>query len=77
MISATDSLFARNLEYAGGISYDLERVHGVSVASTLNKISGNLMIDAQSLSVCLRVCAAFHEDEGKVLLANGKCSSTR
>jgi hypothetical protein len=28
------------------------------------------MIDVQALSVCLRVCAAFHEDEGKVLVAN-------
>lgn len=65
-----DGLFARNIEFAGSLSYDLVRVHGVSVADTLEKISDNLMIDAQALSVCLRACAAFHEDERKVLLAN-------
>lgn len=69
MLSA-DSLYARNIEFAGGLSYDLKRVHGVSVASTLETISDNLMIDAEALSVCLRVCAAFHEDEAKVLMAN-------
>lgn len=65
-----DNLYARNIQFAGELSYNLRRVHGVSVADTLEKISDNLMIDAQALSVCLRVCAAFHEDEGKVLLAN-------
>lgn len=65
-----DSLYAHNIEFDGGLSYDLQKVHGASVADTLEKISDNLMIDAQSLSVCLRVCAAFHEGEGKVLLAN-------
>ncbi len=65
-----NSLIARNIEFASSLSYDLERVHGISVATTLDKISDNLMIDAQSLSVWLRACAAFHEDEGKVLLAN-------
>ncbi|CAF1097061.1 unnamed protein product [Adineta steineri] len=28
------------------------------------------MIDAQTLSVCLRAYSAFHEDEGKVLFVN-------
>ena len=58
------------MAFAGGIHYDLNKVHGELVAQTLNTISDNLMIDAQALSVSLRACAAFHEDEGKVLLAN-------
>ncbi|CAF3468495.1 unnamed protein product [Rotaria socialis] len=69
-MSSVDTLYARNIECAGRLSYDLERVHGVSVANTSELIADNLMIDAQALSVCLRVCAAFHEDEGKVLVAN-------
>jgi hypothetical protein len=70
MMSIPDNIFARNMNFAGGLQYDLERVHGTGVADTLQKISDNLMIDAQSLSVCLRATAAFHEDEAKVLLAN-------
>ena len=58
------------MAFAGGIHYNLNKVHGESVAETLNTISDNLMIDVQSLSVCLRTCAAFHEDEAKFLLAN-------
>ncbi|CAF1335191.1 unnamed protein product [Rotaria sordida] len=58
------------MDHAGSLHYNLEKVHGDSVVQTLNMISNNLMIDVQSLSVCLRACAAFHEDEGKVLLAN-------
>ena len=69
-MSNIDTLFAQNIEFAGTLTYDLEKVHGTAVAATLEQISDNLMIDAQALSVCLRTCAAFHEDEGKVLLAN-------
>lgn len=69
-MSNVDSLFARNMQFAGSLSYDLEKVHGSALAATLEQISDNLMIDAEALSVCLRACAAFHEDEGKVLLAN-------
>jgi len=65
-----DALFARNMTFAGSVKYDLERVHGFAVADTLHKISDNLMIDAESLSVCLRTTAAFYEDDGKVLLVN-------
>lgn len=67
---SVDRLFSRNMSFAGGIVYDLKKVHGESIAQTLNAISDHLMIDAQALSVCLRACAAFYEDEGKVLLAN-------
>ncbi len=70
MMTNIDNIFARNMEFAGSIKYDLEKVHGASIASTLELISDNLMIDAQALSVCSRVCSAFHEDSGKVILAN-------
>ncbi|CAF1501338.1 unnamed protein product [Rotaria sordida] len=70
MLTPTDQLFLRNMEHAGSFHYNLEKVHGDSVAQTLNTISNDLMIDAQSLSVCLCACASFHEDEDKVLLAN-------
>ncbi|CAF2819967.1 unnamed protein product [Rotaria sp. Silwood2] len=67
MLLSTDQLFSRNMEFADALRYNLEKVHGEVVAKTLNILSDNLMINAQSLSVCRRECAAFHEDEGKVL----------
>ncbi|CAF1481953.1 unnamed protein product, partial [Adineta steineri] len=70
MVSIPDSIFARNMNFGGTLQYDLEVVHGAEIANVLFKISDNLMIDSQILSVCLRATAAFHEDESNVFLAN-------
>jgi hypothetical protein len=70
MSSQADQLFARNIDHAGSIKYNLNKVHSASVVSNLEKISIQLMIDSQSLSVALRATAAFHEDSAKVLLSN-------
>ncbi|CAF0980594.1 unnamed protein product [Adineta steineri] len=69
-MSNIDHLYSCNISLAGDLVYDLDRVHGVSIANTLANIADNFMIDAQTLSVRLRAYSAFHEDEGKVLFAN-------
>ncbi|CAF4186464.1 unnamed protein product [Adineta steineri] len=65
-----DHLYSCNIPLAGDLPYDMDRVHSVSIAGTLAQIADNLMTDSQALSVYLRACSAFHEDEEKVLFVS-------
>lgn len=67
-----DKIYSRNIERAGSITYELNRVHSKSVVNHLEQIAMHLMIDSQSLSVALRVASAFHEDCGQILISNVK-----
>lgn len=70
MFVQADYLYGRNIQHAGSIKYDLHKVHSASVASNIEKISDQLMVDSQSVSVALRTTSAFHEDTAKVLISN-------
>ncbi|CAF1463265.1 unnamed protein product [Rotaria sordida] len=68
MLTPTDQLFLRNMEHAGSFHYNLEKVHGDSVAQTLNTISNDLMIDAQSLSITGPGLTKYLDRAGNVLV---------